>query len=123
MVELTRFDEDENPDVIAPGVVICTPINNAPVLPETSLINVDDASVLPPSTNGAVAGWMYMNLDHCNRDTHMSQNWVVSSMRSEDRYSVDIEALALGNGCTAPIRQSEAYNGELPIGPAPNVRP
>ena len=123
MLELVRFDEEENPETFAPDIVVCTPLINYPDLPVTSLTNVDDQSVFPDTTTGSVAGWMYMNLDWCNRDTHASQHWVVASMRAEDRFSVDVDAMALGNGCSAPIPQTEAVGGLGSIGPAPNRRP
>lgn len=124
MVEVVRFDEEENPESHVPEIIICTPILPNPVLPVTSLVSAEDTSVFPENTQDAVAGWMYMNLDYCNRDTFAGQNWVVTSMRAEGRFSVDIDALALGNGCSLPIASSEAssFEGD-PIGPAPNVRP
>ena len=122
-VEAVRFDEDENPETSAPDIIICTPIAFSPTLPMVSRASVADDSIFPPNTQEAVAGWMYLNLDYCNRDDFAGQNWVISSMRAEDRYSVDIDALALGNGCTAPVKASEALGGVQPIGPAPNVRP
>jgi hypothetical protein len=119
-----RFDEDENPEISGSDIIICTPIPFSPTLPAASLVNVNDESIFPSATSGAVGGWMYMNLDYCNRDEIAGQNWVVSSMRAEGRFSVDVDALALGNGCTAPIAASEATSGSaVSIGPAPNVRP
>ena len=121
-VDAVLFDEEENPETLAPDIVICTPIPFHPTLPAASLVSVSDESVFPPNTLGAVAGWMYMNLDYCTRDDFASQNWVVTSMRAEDRFSVDIDAMALGNGCSAPVAASNAIGGVKPIGPAPNVR-
>lgn len=43
-------------------------------------------------------------------------------MRAEGRYSVDIDAAALGNGCSAPVAESEVTTGTVAIGPAPNSR-
>jgi hypothetical protein len=52
------------------------------------------------------------------------QAWVVTSMRSEGRYSVDSDATSLGNGCTpAIVRSSEVTYGTETIGPADNVNP
>lgn len=122
-VEMVRFDEEENPETSAPDIIICTPIPFNPTLHVTSLTQVDDESVFPPSTASAVGGWLYMNLDYCNRDEIAGQNWVVTSMRAEGRFSVDIDTMALGNGCSAPITATEATGGLAPLGPAPNVRP
>jgi hypothetical protein len=124
LVEVVRFDEEENPETLAPEIPICAPITTAPILPATSRVDVDDQQVFPHNTYDAVGGWMYVNLDYCNRDDFASQNWIISSMRAEGRFAVDADALALGNGCTAPVRTTEATAGNgLPIGPAPNVRP
>lgn len=125
ITEFVRFDEEENPETLAPDIVVSPPITNAPVLPETSLTNVDNESIYPPNTQDAVAGWMYMNLDTANAigAPPASQNWVIVSMRAEDRFSVDFDAAWLGNGCTPEQDQSEAVGGALPIGPAPNFNP
>lgn len=121
ITELVRFDEEENPETLAPDIIVSPPIESAPTLPETSLVNSEDEDVFPSNTQEAVAGWMYMNLDSGDQDPFATQNWVVVSMRAEDRFSVDFDAAWLGNGCTPPVGQSEAVNdlGD-PIGPAPN---
>ena len=121
IAELARFDEEENPEVYRPLLIILPPPHSY-VLPATSLTNVDNESYFPGATNGSVAGWTYMNLDDSTTDAFASQGWVVSSMRAEDRFSVDIDALPLGNGCSAPTDQTNAVGGLDPIGPAPNVR-
>jgi len=123
ITEITRFDEEENPNTIAPGEVVSPPITpGVSVLPETSATNVDDDSIYPTQDNGAVAGWMYLNLDNTSGDfPDASQNWVVVSMRAEGRYSVDFDAAWLGNGCTAEVAASEAAsNSGDPIGPPPD---
>ena len=69
-------------------------------------------------TNGATAGWMYLNLDNATNDTPLaSQNWVVVSMRAEGRYSVDFDAAWLANGCTPEEPISEVTTGSEVIGP------
>jgi hypothetical protein len=62
---------------------------------------------------------MYMNLHDHRSTAYAAQAWVVTSMRSEDRYSVDIDAQALGNGCSWPVDASEAMGGLTKIGPLP----
>ncbi len=94
-----RFDEEENPETISPHTGT-PPGDVTPRTLATSLSRVDDESRFPPNTHEAVGGWMYLNLDDGRDDTIASQNWVVASMRVEDRFSVDIEATQLGNGCT-----------------------
>jgi hypothetical protein len=89
-------------------------------LPATSRISVADTSVMPQLTNGAVSGWMYLNLDHDQTDALAHQNWVVVSMRAEGRYSVDLDAAAMGNGCSAAAGTSEHSRGTVVVGPAPN---
>ncbi len=123
VTEFVRFDEEENPETLAPGVIVSPPISNAPVLPETSLTNIDNESIFPGTTTGSVAGWTYMNLDYASADGFASQNWVVVSMRAEERFSVDFDAAWLGNGCTPQTAQSNAVGGLLPIGPAANITP
>jgi hypothetical protein len=126
ITELVRFDEEENPETLAPDIVISPPIVNAPVLPETSLTNVTNEAIFPANTQDAVAGWMYMNLDAVNNTGNppATQNWVIVSMRAEDRFSVDFDAAWLGNGCTPETDQSEAVAPTGPaIGPAPNFNP
>jgi hypothetical protein len=122
IVETVRFDEEENPEILRPNILVL-PIANRPTLPATSLTDVENEVIFPRTTTGAVAGWTYLNLDYAENDGIASQNWVVSSMRAEDRFSVDIDALALGNGCSAPAELSQAHDASGVIGPAPNVRP
>ena len=119
--ETVRFDEDENPEAIPPSVV--PSFGPYPVLPATSLTNIDNESIYPGSTTGAIAGWTYLNLDIMSDDRFANQAWVVSSMRAEDRFSVDIDALPLGNGCSPPTPPTNAVGGRGVIGPAPNGRP
>jgi hypothetical protein len=122
ITEVVRFDEEENPESIAPDIVVSPPLELAPTTPETALVTVDDTSTFPPAPFGAVAGWMYLNLDNGETDA-ASQNWLIVSMRAEGRFSVDFDAAWLGNGCTPTIPQSNATTGTTPIGPAPNFNP
>ena len=74
-------------------------------------------------TKGAeVAGWMYINLDDASDELRAAQAWVTTSMRAEGRFSVDMEAAALGNGCSAPVPVTNAHAGQATIGPLPNRR-
>jgi hypothetical protein len=122
MTEVVRFDEEENPETTFFGTIADPPMGPALWLPATSLTQVE-AEHFPVNSNGAVGGWMYFNL-HDGDDAYASQNWVVTSMRAEDRFSVDVDAAALGNGCSAPAAVSNAnVNNAQPIGPAPNTNP
>ncbi|HEX7832719.1 MAG TPA: hypothetical protein VF787_23905, partial [Thermoanaerobaculia bacterium] len=123
IVENILFDEEENPEGAAPIEVI-TPITKLFALPATSLVPLTDRTLFPRPTTGAVAGWMYINLDYNQSDDYASQGWVITSMRSQGKYSVDQDAFALGNGCTPPVGMTEVvtFNGGV-LGPAANVNP
>ena len=124
MTEVVRFDEEENPETLVAGPLDDPPIAPVPKLPATSRVSVDTDDVIPPTTQGAVGGWVYFNLDNPADPQSASQNWVVISMRAEGRYSADMDAVSLGNGCSAPAALSEAsQRGGQPIGPAPNTTP
>ena len=106
-VEIVRFDEDENPE----GTTTTS------LMRSTSSIDVDDATVFPPNTTGAVGGWMYLNLARNTAAPQPSQSWVTVSMAAANVVSVDFDAAALGNGCTPPA------NAGVTIGPAANLNP
>ena len=84
------------------------------------MTSVGDEEIYPPNPGDFIAGWMYLNLDDLEDDEVASQNWVVTSMRAEGRFSTDTDATALGNGCSPEVGQSEAYASGGPIGPSPN---
>lgn len=124
VTEFVTFDEIENAvGGGQQGGPLSPPLVNTLVLPETGRYSVA-GGVFPRLTNGALAGWTYMNLDNNVNDAFASQNWVVVSMRAEGRYSVDFDAAWLGNGCTPQTAQSEISRaGGITIGPAANVTP
>ncbi|HEY0372491.1 MAG TPA: hypothetical protein VGD79_10850, partial [Thermoanaerobaculia bacterium] len=66
-----------------------------------------DSSVFPQLVNGAESGWIYLNLDRSQRDDYGSQAWVLVSTRVEGRYSADVDAVPLANGCAAPAGPEE----------------
>lgn len=51
------------------------------------------------------------------------QAWVVTSMRAQERFSVDMDGTALGNGCSPAVADSEVGVGSGVIGPAANEIP
>ncbi len=117
VVEAVVFDENEN---FAARAVLEHSVLG---LPATSLLSVLDDD-MPQLTNGALSGWTYFNLDAAADDEEATQNWVVVSMRSQGRYSVDFDATALGNGCSPERGVSAArQEGGTTIGPAPNTNP
>ena len=122
-VEIVRFDEDENPTVWSNSGN--PPLTNSPGIPATYLADLaDDDHIFPPNPGGDVAGWMYFNLHNERAGDVASQNWIVTSMRAEGRFSADIDATALGNGCTPVTAESNANRpNAAPIGPGPNTTP
>jgi hypothetical protein len=124
--EVVAFDENENAAGNAPPARVPGSFPPNGPLPPASKQLVFDYSFFPYLANGAVRGWMYLNLDKCLGDDYMcdgtfgSQNWVVASTRSAGRYAMDVDAYALGNGCSAPVAESEVSRGTAIIGPAAN---
>jgi len=131
VTELVRFDEEENPNTFTPDVIFSPVPEGGVSLPETSETVVDNsASLYPPNPEGAVAGWMYLNLDigdapgPVGADAEMaSQNWVIVSMAAEGRYAVDFDAAWLGNGCSPAAPVTAEDGGDPVIGPADNETP
>jgi hypothetical protein len=126
VTEIVTFDENENAFTQATALRVDPPQPAQPEdLPAAALVSVTNPDVFPVPPNGAVAGWVYFNRD--SRDPaagRADQAWVVSSMRAEGRYSVDVDATALGNGCSPRTPRSEHLEGgTAPIGPAPNTTP
>jgi hypothetical protein len=131
ITELVRFDEEENPTTFTPDRII-SPRPTVPLsLPESSRTNVTNP-IFPPNPDGAVAGWMYLNLDDAaSPNTPLgiaTQNWVIISMRADGRYSVDFDAAWLGNGCSPAVAVTDEDPFTAPvtgpnIGPAANITP
>jgi len=121
--EAVVFDEAENAVAGFPSGLVGNLHPHVFELPPASRIAVSDSVFFPQLTNGAVGGWMYLNLDLGTLDTPLSSsNWVISSFRTVDG-SFDIDAAALGNGCSAEVPDSEVSYGSHVIGPLPNVNP
>jgi hypothetical protein len=90
------------------------------MLPATSRTSVRDSSVYPQLTNGAVAGWVYVNLDDLDPSTTTGRNsWVVVSKYDEGRYGVSLDATGMGNGCSPIGDLSEIGDGDAVINPSP----
>ncbi|HEX7832722.1 MAG TPA: hypothetical protein VF787_23920 [Thermoanaerobaculia bacterium] len=121
--EVVTADEEENLEGVAPPIFF-PPYFDTLHLPSVSRVRMQDPEFIPRPPTGAVAGWVYFNLDADNKDAFATQNWVIVSMRAEKRYSIDMDSYALGNGCTPPQRRSEVSSGTgADIAPAPNVNP
>jgi len=94
-----RFDEAENPAVLATSNLNNTPMATA--VPTNS-------EIFPPVTGFNVTGWMLLNLDNRAGTRTMgnpyssqrpSQNWIIVRLSAEGRYAVDYDATSLRNGC------------------------
>jgi hypothetical protein len=111
-VEVVRFDERENPTVLA------TPAATIPAAASVA----SSSSIFPPLTSTDVAGWMYLNLHNSattpSDGSRPSQNWVTVDMFAEGRYSVMFDATMLSNGCSRAVATSGTTLN--PIGPGPN---
>jgi hypothetical protein len=124
--EAVKFDEAENAVGSRIPLRADPPFDNPHILAPTSRIDANDSNVFPQLTNGAVAGWMYLNLDNCDDatpgcgDAAASQNWVITSIRAQNRFSADMDAAPLGNGCSPKAGLSEPNLGTAVIGPAAN---
>ena len=121
VVDLVRFDEEENPtSIVNPCCcILCPPFSITS--PATVSMSVSSTSFFPPNPDASVAGWMYLNLDSASGGG--SQSWVVVSMRAEGRYSVDFDATSFGNGCSPPYPVTDEDGGPPAIGPAANLNP
>ena len=124
--EIVVFDEAENAFTQATVPGGDPPQPAAPEeLFAASLVGITDRDVFPIAPNGALAGWVYLNLDSRNAGAEAAeQAWVIASLRAEGRYSVDMDATAFGNGCSPRAPQSEiTEEGPGVIGPSPNTTP
>ena len=119
IVEIVNFDEAENAIANVPDPRITGELPYT--LPSASITSVQDPELFPLFHSSVVAGWMYFNLGDPEGAT-TTQAWVVSSMRAEGQFSVDVEAIAFGNGCSAFVYPSEVGIGDTTIAPLPNKR-
>jgi hypothetical protein len=122
--ETIRFDEHENPTFIdgssCAGPPSCPTVSS---FAATSSIPTAFTAYFPPrSQSGDVGGWLYLNLNNggspaygSTRVPRPSQAWVVTSMAADGRFQVEMNALAVGNGCSP----APALSKFAPIGPAP----
>lgn len=124
--DVARFDETENGVGLSghntPMPGIFSPISIA----AASRVRITDDEVFPPSDAGSPAGWVYVNLDRPSDDI-AEQGWMITSMRAEGRFSTDMNATAMGNGCSPAAAISEVATTGTPgtevINPSPNGPP
>jgi hypothetical protein len=126
--DIVRFDEEENPTVFDLFCPFTCPTLEWDV-PVVRRIEVGrDNWEVPENPDWDLAGWMYLNFHNYYARLQppyqaATQAWVVVSMRAEGRFSIDIDATSLGNGCS-PMAHTTDEDGEDPaIGPAPNINP
>ncbi|MCU1348883.1 MAG: hypothetical protein JWO56_1913, partial [Acidobacteria bacterium] len=141
IADLVRFDEHENPTTVSTGIIILFP-PLVITLPAASSSPTSGFIFPPASSSGDVGGWMYLNLNNGGSTEYsaapgrdfktgttttigprQSQNWVITSMFAEGRYSVDFDAMSLGNGCSPAPPLSNANGGLTPLGPLPDNNP
>ncbi|HVE70772.1 MAG TPA: hypothetical protein VNI54_05330 [Thermoanaerobaculia bacterium] len=118
--DVVRFDEAELGVAQVPDSRPEIPRNPLYAFPVTSMTSVADADVWPQLPNSATSGWMAVNLAVSRGDPAGAQGWVIASMAGLDRFAVDVEAPALGNGCS-PVEPISNFRtgGALPIAPSP----
>ncbi len=129
--EQVRFDEHENFAYFTSIVQGVFP----PSFPSTSSTPTSSERFPPQTASGDVGGWLYLNLNNGGSPAYtaprnyrfgttmwgarQSQAWVVTSMFAEGRFAVEMDAVAVGNGCS-PAPDVSRFT---PIGPAPNPNP
>ena len=134
IADAVRFDEHENSSMYGCFLIGCI---EPPALAVTgSYSTASERFPFVPQTSGDVGGWLFLNLNNggsagytaargnyrfgtTTNGARQSQAWVVTSMFAEGRYAVEMDAAAVGNGCSpAPELATK-----VPIGPAPNPNP
>jgi len=127
VAEEIRFDEHEN--------AAFATIGGFSMLPAVSS-NPTTSRLFPAfGVSGDVGGWLYLNLNNGGSPAYsatrgydfgtttngprQSQAWVVTSMYAEGRFAVEMDAVAVGNGCSPAPELSRL----TPIGPAANPNP
>lgn len=120
-VEAVTFDDHENAASFAQFVCPVTCVVFERVLLSAGRYKMDDGTF--PRVRDAISGWIYLNLFDA-RTREPAQAWVVTSMRAEGRYSVTMDAAALGSGCSPMMPESEiSRSGGITLGPLPNITP
>ncbi|HSN68169.1 MAG TPA: hypothetical protein VLV48_02925, partial [Thermoanaerobaculia bacterium] len=135
---ITRFDEQENPNVSAGcRVSPCAPEIFETTHEETQSVATSNTTFFPPdnTVTADLGGWMYMDLNgmegmgtatvaplNGRRTNFETQNWVAIQMFAEGRYSVLYDAAQLENGCTPALTATDA-DAETAIRPGANFVP
>jgi hypothetical protein len=62
--DIVRFDEHENPTILASSIRVSPVQTTTIILPETSSVSTSSGIFPPLSTSGDVGGWFYLNLNN-----------------------------------------------------------
>ncbi|HYO75134.1 MAG TPA: hypothetical protein VE010_01625 [Thermoanaerobaculia bacterium] len=118
--DIVAFDEDENGEGQTPTGCTINYCFRPAYIPSVMLASLYDEDIFPMAVFREVtSGWIYLNLGSGYRDNVAAQNWVVATMRSESRFSVDLTAAALGNGCSPTPPLTDYSGGARNAFPAP----
>jgi len=104
VVDLQRFDEHDNPNVIPPCTALCVPIQN-PILAATSSSSTASGNYPSISTDD-VGGWMYLNLNNGGSTGYSVTRSVVG----------DVPKIITGAGSTTFLTPA----GSATVGPRPS---
>ncbi|HYC58526.1 MAG TPA: hypothetical protein VEK79_03085 [Thermoanaerobaculia bacterium] len=123
LAESVVFDEDENGEGEQREPCPVTTCIGKPsiVLPATSLVSIADDEIFPQDViDTEASGWAYLNLNDYGFVPR--QAWVVVSMGAESRFTIEMDATPLGNGCSALTDVTSFTDGGAPgvlPGPTP----
>ncbi len=126
ITDFVLFDEEENAVGFSPESTASPAGLPARIFASTNRGSLRNSEHFPPPIPGSVSGWMYLNLDNPEAvGTDTAQAWVILNMRSGKDLSVDLDASALGNGCTPRVGKTNVVAGQsgVTIRPAPNANP
>jgi hypothetical protein len=110
IAESVMFDEDDNGEGLHYNTCNECVGDHRLRFATTSLVDINDDHVFPQDIiHTELSGWVYLNLDddEWRPNAKAQQGWVVTSMRADGRYSIDMDAAVLGNGCTNVTKVSE----------------
>jgi hypothetical protein len=129
VAEVVRFDEHENPTTFAPEIFLAPQVEPTALTSRTPV--TDERRYPPRAGSGDAGGWLFLNLHNDGVLPSMytaphvrpTQNWVTVSMSAEGRFSVEMDANPLGNGCSSAPALSSADHGPASIGPLRDGQP
>ena len=133
VMDIVRFDEHENAAVFGGGIIFL-PVPFQFVLRPAEALSTWSIPVLNTIDTG---GWLYLNLSNGGSSAYspprpgfggrsgyreVSQNWVTTSMSAQaNRFAVEIDGTALGNGCTPARLPTDATDAAGAVSPSGGV--